>query len=57
MSRTFVLFKWHKRFKKERKEENDPRIGRPSKRSNENIELVKQQVCGDRLMPVRIIAN
>ena len=58
MSRASV-FRWHKRFKQESKEvEHDPRSGRHStSRNDENIELVKQKMCGDYRLIVQTIAN
>ena len=58
MSRTRA-FQWHKRFKERREEvEDDPRSGRPStSRTANNIERVKQLVCVDRRLMVRMIAE
>uniref|UniRef100_A0A8C4R0B7 Mos1 transposase HTH domain-containing protein n=1 Tax=Eptatretus burgeri TaxID=7764 RepID=A0A8C4R0B7_EPTBU len=50
---------WRKRFKEGReKVEDDPRSGRPStSRTAENIERVKQMVCADCRLTVRMIAE
>ncbi|ROT70225.1 hypothetical protein C7M84_011507, partial [Penaeus vannamei] len=58
MSRSRV-FEWCKRFKEGRKDvEDDPRSGRPSTtRTEVNVERVRQMVCSDRRLTVRLIAN
>ena len=58
MSRARV-FEWHRRFKEGREDvEDDPRSGRPStSTTEENVEIVRQKVLGDRRLTVRMIAN
>uniref|UniRef100_A0A8C4Q4B9 Mos1 transposase HTH domain-containing protein n=1 Tax=Eptatretus burgeri TaxID=7764 RepID=A0A8C4Q4B9_EPTBU len=58
MSRT-CAFEWHKRFKEGREEvEDNPQSGRPStSRMADNIERVKQMVCADHRLTVRMIAE
>ena len=58
MSRSRV-FEWHKRFKEGREDvEDDSRSGRPStSRTADNVERVKQMVCGDRRLTVRMIVD
>ena len=53
------VFKLDKKFKEGREElEDNPRSGRSStSRNDENIELVRQKVRGDRRLTVRMIAN
>ena len=52
-------FEWHKRFKEGREEvEDDPRSERPStSRTVDNVDRVKQMVCADRRLTVRMIAE
>ncbi len=52
-------FEWYKRFKEGLEEvEDDPRSGRPStSRTADNIERVKQMVCADHRLTVRMIAE
>ena len=55
MSRARV-FERHRRFKEGK--EDDPRSGRPSmSTTEENVEIVRQKVLGDRRLTVRMIAN
>ena len=58
MSRSHV-FEWHKQFKEGHKDvEDDSRSGRPStSRTVHNVECVKQMVCGDRQLTVRMITD
>ena len=58
MSRARV-FEWHRRLKEGREDvEDDPRSGRPStSTTEENVEIVRQKVLGDRRLTVRMIAN
>ena len=58
MSRARV-FERHRRFKEGREDvEDDPRSGRPStSTTEENVEIVRQKVLGDRRLTVRMIAN
>ena len=57
MSRCRV-FEWNKRFKERRDVEDDRRSGRWStSKTEENIERVRQKVCSDRRLIVRMIAN
>ena len=58
MSRCRV-FKWHKRFKEGREGvEDDPRSGRPlTSKTEENVERVRQKVCNDHRLTLRMIAN
>ena len=53
------VFEWHKWFKGGREDvEDDSRSGRPStSRTANNVERVKQMVCGDCWLTVRMIAN
>ena len=51
-------FEWHKWFKEGREEvENDQRSGRPSSRTADNTEQVKQLVRTDHRLTVRMIAS
>ena len=58
MSRTRV-FEWHRRFKEGRDDvKDDPRSGIPStSTTEENVEIVRQKVLGDRRLTVRMTAN
>ena len=58
MSRAWV-FEWHRRFKEGREDvEDDPRSGRSStSTTEENVEIIRQKVLGDRRLTVRMIAN
>ena len=58
MSRARV-FEWHRRFKEGREDvEDDPRSGRPStSATEENVEIARQKVLGDRRLTVRMIAH
>ena len=48
------VFEWHKWFKEGHEDvEDDSRSGRPSmSRTVDNVECVKQMVCGDRQLTV-----
>ena len=55
MSRTRI-FEWHKRFRED--VEDDPRSGRPTtSRTNKNVERVREKVCSDCRLTVRMIAE
>ena len=58
MSRTRV-FEWHKRFVEGREDvEDDPKLKRPcTSPTDTNIEKVRQLVCSDRRLTIRVIAN
>ena len=58
MSRTRV-FEWHKRLVEGRKDvEDDPKLGRPcTSTTDTNIKKVRQLVCSDRRLTIRVIAN
>ena len=58
MSRSHV-FQWHRRFHEGREDvDDDPRAGRPAtSKTEEIIQQVRQVVCGDRRLTVRIIAD
>ena len=58
MSRTRI-FEWHKRFREGREDvEDDPKSGRPTtSRTNENVEHVREKVCSDCRLTVRMIAD
>ena len=58
MSRT-QIFEWHKRFREGREDvEDDPKSGRPTtSRINENVEHVREKVCSDCHLTVRMIAD
>ena len=58
MSRT-QIFEWHKKFKEGKEDvKDDPRSGRSStSRANKNIERVREKVCSDHCLTIRIIAN
>ena len=58
MSRTRI-FEWHKRFREGREDaEDDPRSGSPTtSRTNENIKRVREKVCSDHRLTVRMIAD
>ena len=57
MSRTH-LFEWHRRFKGGREElEDDHRSGRPSTRTDENVEHVRHKVRSNHRLTVRMIAD
>ena len=58
MSRTRI-FEWHKRFREGREDvKDDPKSGRPTtSRTNENVECVREKVCSDRRLIVRMIAD
>ena len=50
---------WHKRFREGREDvEDDPKSGRPTtSRTNENVEHVREKVCSDCRLTVRMIAD
>ena len=52
------VFEWHKRFKEGCEDvEDDSRSGRPStSRTADNVEYMKQMMCDDRRLTVRMIA-
>ena len=58
MSRAHA-FEWHKRFREgQEKCEDDQRSGRPvTSRTNSNINCMKQLVCADRQLTVRMISE
>ena len=57
MSRTRI-FEWHKRFREGREDvEDDSKSGRPTSRTNENVECMREKVRSDRRLTVRMIAD
>ena len=58
MSRTRV-FEWHKRFVESREDmEDGPKSGRPyTSTTDTNIEKVRQLVCSDHSLTIRVIVN
>ena len=58
MSRAHA-FEWHKQFREGREEcEDNQRSGRPvTSRTDSNIDRVKQLVCADRRLTVRMICE